>query len=161
MIDSCLTLYLVIDIRKCNFQNISAFMSNTSKKYYLIHFDCYLKSNSAHSPYQILPLTGIVEGRVNAQINALTAIDMNHFLRSDRKAYFVSIEGYHTISSYLFFKVDKICHGLEHATYVRLIIWSGSYIDSRETTCYISTSQTPPHPYSSQTLMRFPLVSSE
>ena len=93
-------------------------MSNTSKKYYLTHFDCYLKSNSSQSTNQLLPLGGVVEARLNAQINALTTIDTSNFLRSDRKAYFISMEGYHPLSSYLLFKIDKLSYGLEHATYV-------------------------------------------
>jgi len=95
-------------------------MSNTSKKYYLTHFDCYLKSNNTQAATQLIPLSGIVEARINSQIAALTSIDMNSFLRSDRKAYFVSMEGYHPLSSYLLFKIDKLCYGLEHATYVKI-----------------------------------------
>ncbi len=108
----------MIDIRKCNFQNISAFISNTTRKYYVTHFDCYLKSNNSQAQTQLLSLAGIVEGRLNSQIQALTTIDLHNFLRSDRKAYFVSLEGYHPLSSYLLFKIDKLCYGLEHASYV-------------------------------------------
>lgn len=93
-------------------------MSNTTRKYYLTHFDCYLKSNSSHSTINLVPLTGIVEAKVNGQINTLTNIDTSNFLRSDRRAYFINIEGYHAISSYLLFRIDKLCYGLEHATYV-------------------------------------------
>jgi len=114
---SCPFCSKIIDIKKCNFQNISALLSNTSKKYYLTHFDCYLKSNSNPASAKIIPLTNIVEARVNSQINSLSNIDTSNFLRSDRRAYFVSIEGYHPISSSLLFRIDKICHGLEHATH--------------------------------------------
>ncbi len=118
MIDISFCVSLVIDIKKCNFQNISALLSNTSKKYYLTHFECYLKSNSNPASAKIIPLTGIIEARINSQINSLSTIDTSNFLRSDRRTFFVSIEGYHPISSYLLFRIDRICHGLEHATHV-------------------------------------------
>lgn len=113
-------------------------MSNTSKKYYLTHFDCYLKSNSSQSTNQLLPLGGCVEARLNAQINALTTIDTSNFLRSDRKAYFISMEGYHPISSYLLFKIDKLSYGLEHAQYVSVwdVIWKLKFY-FRETIYYM------------------------
>lgn len=115
-----LLLFLVIDIKKCNFQNISAFFSNTSKKYYLTDFDSYLKANSNPTYPQILPIIDIPEAKINGNLNQLTTIDTNQYFRSDRKAYFITIEGYHIISTYLLFKIEKLCFGLEHANIVKL-----------------------------------------
>jgi len=112
-------IFLAIDIKKCNFQNISAFLSNTTKKYYLTHFDCYLKSNSGPNCPKILSLATIADSKVNSQINALNDIEASSFLRNENKAYFVSVEGYHPISSFLLFKIEKICSGLEHAVHVK------------------------------------------
>jgi len=103
-----------IDIKKSNFQNVSAFFSTTTKRYYITHFDCYLKSNSNHAPAKVVSLTGVPKATVNSQLSALPALDSTNFLRSDRRAYFVNIEGYHPISSHLLFKIEKICYALEH-----------------------------------------------
>jgi len=111
---------LVIDIKRCNFQNISAFFSNTTKKYYLTHFDCYLKSNSNSNSSKVLSLLNISEAKINSQISNLTNIETSNFIRNDKKAYFVNIEGYHPISSLLLFKIEKICNGLEHASHVKI-----------------------------------------
>jgi len=111
-------MFVVIDIKKCNFQNISAFFSNTSKKYYLTHFDCYLKSNSNPISPKILSLLNIADAKINSQISSLTNIETSNFIRNDKKAYFVSIEGYHPISSFLLFKIERICNGLEHSSHV-------------------------------------------
>jgi hypothetical protein len=110
-----------IDIKKCNFQNISAFLSNTTKRYYLTHFDCYLKSNSTPSCSKILSLATVADSKVNSQISALNDIESSSFIKNENKAYFVSVEGYHPISSFLLFKIEKICTGLEHAVHVNLL----------------------------------------
>ena len=113
--------FLAIDIKKCNFQNISAFLSNTTKKYYLTHFDCYLKSNSGPNYPKILSLATVADSKVNSQIHALNDIETSSFIKSENKAYFVCVEGYHPISSSLLFKIEKICPGLEHAIHVSLL----------------------------------------
>lgn len=105
----------LIDIKKCNFQNISAFFSSTSKKYYLTYFDSYLKANSNPNGPKILSIVDIPEAKINPNLSQLSTVDPSQYLRSDRKAYFVTIEGYHIISTYLLFKIEKLCFGLEHA----------------------------------------------
>jgi hypothetical protein len=134
----------MIDIKKCNFQNISAFLSNTSKRYYLTHFDCYLKSNSNPDSAKILTLANVAEARLNSQIKTLTNIETSNYLRTDRKAYFVSIEGYHPISSYLLFRIEKICNGLEHASHRNQLL----YINMAAKTSALFEQSAYPLPYS-------------
>jgi len=132
-----------IDIKKCNFQNISAFLSNTTKKYYLTHFDCYLKSNSSPNSPKILSLAMISDSKVNSQINALNDIETSNFIKNENKAFFVSIEGYHPISSFLLFKIEKIYHGLEHAVHKNQLLYMN--LGSKSTSIFDPVAYTVPY----------------
>lgn len=110
----CSNNFKDIDIKKSNFQNVSAFYSASAKRYYITHFDCYLKSNSSHAAAKAVSLAGVPKATINSQLTSLPALDSTSFLRSDRRAYFVHIEGYHPITSNVLFKIEKICYALEH-----------------------------------------------
>jgi len=64
----------------------------------------------------------MADSKVNSQINALNDIETSNFIKNENKAFFVSIEGYHPISSFLLFKIEKIYHGLEHSIHVKIIL---------------------------------------
>ena len=110
-------------MKRSNFQNISAFQSHTTNKYYLTHFDCYLKSKSDKvddDTVRIVPLVNMVQAALQPPVE--NSVDLKVYKKSNnKKAYFVSIEGFHPISSYLLFKLDKVCNSLEHSIHVRRI----------------------------------------
>jgi hypothetical protein len=110
----------VLDIKKANPQNICAFFSKTTKKHYLTYFDSYLKANSSPSGPKINCLTNIPQAKISSNLSSLTVVDTSSMLRADKRAYFVSIEGYHPLSSYLLFKIERICHALEQTSNVSL-----------------------------------------
>ena len=105
---------LVIDVKKSNFQNVSSFFSNTTKRYYLTHFDCYLKATPIHSSCKVLSLAGVCKAAINTQMASLPMFESTNFLRLDRRAYFLNIEGFHPLSTHTLFKLEKICYALEH-----------------------------------------------
>ena len=49
---------------------------------------------------------------------SLVGIDTTNYIRCDRKPYIVTFEAYHPISSYLLFKIERVCYGIEHANNV-------------------------------------------
>jgi len=104
----------LIDVKKSNFQNVSSFYSNTSKRYYLTHFDCYLKATPIHSSCKVLSLAGVCKAAINTQMASLPAFESTNFLRLDRRAYFLNIEGFHPLSTHTLFKLEKIAYALEH-----------------------------------------------
>jgi len=108
---------IVINIKKCNFQNISAFVSQSHNRYYLTHFDCYLKSRADENAPKILTLLNLNQASIQPIQNSPT-IDSKSYKKVGRKPYFVTVEGLHPISSYLLFKIDRVCHALEHSTQV-------------------------------------------
>ena len=109
---------LDFDIKRSNFQNISAFYSQTTKKYYLTHFDCYHKAPSNPSNPKIIPLTDVFIAKLNLQLTNLVGIDTTNYMRCDRRPYIVTFEAYHPISSYLLFKIERVCYSIEHANNV-------------------------------------------
>ena len=84
----------------------------------MAHFDCYHKAPSNQSNPKILPLTDIFIAKLNFQPINLTGIDVTNYMRCDRRPYIVTFEGYHPISSYLLFKIDRVCYSIEHANNV-------------------------------------------
>jgi len=89
------------------------------KRYYLTHFDCYLKSGASHSPSKVLSLAGVTKASINSQLTMLPIFDSTNFLRSDRRAYFLNIEGFHPLNSQTLFKIEKISYALEHIANVK------------------------------------------
>ena len=108
--------WLDIELKKSNFQNISAYFSRSKQRYYVVHFNCYLKSSSASST-KIRGLSDTPPGRC-IQIQGPGLLEMSNYLRSDRRTYLITVEGYHPLNSQLFFRIDKTCFALEHANQV-------------------------------------------
>lgn len=88
----------------------------------MTHFDCYLKSKTDKiddDTVRIVPLVNVVQAALQPPIEGLNTIDSKVYKKSNgKKAYFVSIEGFHPISSYLLFKLDRACNSLEHTVNV-------------------------------------------
>lgn len=99
---------------------MSAFLSNASNKFYLTHFDCYLKSKADDTAPKILGLKNISIALLQFTQSSINAIDNKFYKKSTRKPYFLSVEGFHPISSYLLFRIDRVCHSLEHVTNVEI-----------------------------------------
>lgn len=98
-----------IDLKKINFQNVSAYYSKSSKKYYLTHFDCYYKFKKDLNQ-SIKPLNEISSAKISPQEQS---IDISQLIPNNRKFNFITVEAYHPISSYLHFKAEKSATGFE------------------------------------------------
>ena len=83
----------------------------------MTYTDAYEKSKTPASTTKIYSLVEIPEAKVNP-INKLPALDVASYSRADKKTYFVSLEGYHAISSMMLFKIDKLCNSVQHNSYV-------------------------------------------
>ena len=105
-----------VELKKSNLQNISAYFSRSKQKYYLTHLNCYLKSSNA----RIRSLSDAASGKC-FQLQNPGFLDTSNYLRSDRRTYLTTIEGYHPLNSHLFFRIDKTCFSLEPANHVHFL----------------------------------------
>ncbi len=105
---------VVMNLKRSNFQNISSFFSQNYNRYYLTHFDCYLKSRGDEIGSKISTLLNLGVASIQSKSELTEPIDPRYYKKVGRKPYFIKIEGYHPISSYLLFKIEKDSHAVEN-----------------------------------------------
>ena len=98
---------LDIDLKRINFQNVSAYYSKSTKKHYLTHFDCYHKASKSPS-WKLRVLSDIPDSKialidnVSSHNNEILALP-----RSDKKIIFINLEGVHPIGGAVLFRIEK------------------------------------------------------
>lgn len=94
--------------------NVLAMASSMQRKQYLMHRDCHLTGAEDANIPRILPFSSIFQPKINPYQIPASPFNKKEYYTYEKRGCFVSIEGYHPISSYLYFKVDKICSVQQH-----------------------------------------------
>jgi len=84
------------------------------RKQYLAHKNCYMKSNANLSDPRIIPNLPHFPPKINFYSAPTPLFNTSNYYVNEKKSCFVSIEGFHPISSYQYFKIEKICSVMQH-----------------------------------------------
>jgi len=93
---------------------VIVFFVTLIRKQYLAHRNCYMKSNANLSDPRIIPNLPHFPPKINFYSVPTPLFHPNNYSVNEKKSCFVSIEGFHPISSYQYFKIEKICSVMQH-----------------------------------------------
>ena len=86
------------------------FAGYSSRRQYLAHRECQIRSNIDPKTPKLIGGFPLTQPKVQFSRMPISPPLQKNFVRKDKDTYFLSFEGYHPISSYLYFKVERICH---------------------------------------------------
>lgn len=96
----------VIDVKRCNFQNISAYYSNVTRRHYLTHFECSCKASKT-SYWKKKKLSDILESQITPT-DDIPNNDIELLIHHEKKMMAISIEASHPIGGTAIFRLEKV-----------------------------------------------------
>ena len=85
-----------------------ALVAGASRRQYLLHKSCYLQSASNMNAPKIITNLPLFEPRINFSQVPTFPFNRSNFVLNEKKGCFVTIEGFHPVSSLCYFKIEKI-----------------------------------------------------
>jgi len=82
--------------------------TGASRKQYLIHKTCYLQGSSNINVPKIITNLPPFEPRINFSQVPTFPFNKSNFVLNEKKGCFITIEGFHPVSSLRYFKIEKI-----------------------------------------------------